>query len=575
MKRENMQPLEEVAVRRSDPVYNAHGYLTKVPVTAIKPFLDRYTNPGDLVLDVFAGSGMVGVAAAMRGRRAILTDISRLGRHIGSNFLNFVSHEDLDIAASRVLKLASDRASDPYATRCLGCDASATLSRSIWSMVYRCPSCAEEVVFFETVDPSQEAGRLGRCPSCGDRFVKRNAQKLREQKVRDVISCECSRTLIDQTPSSDDYVMPASLEWPDLEIDSHREMFRRSALAKHGQTTTSSFFSTRNLAALAALRGAIAEEPDEALRNKLLFAFTAILPRASKRYQWGPKRPLNAQNQTYYVAPVFLEWNVFDLFARKLAAIKRSDNFIRAEVNSLPTTNSVDVRYVTTSADDLAFLPDESVDYVFTDPPFGSNIFYSDMNLFQEAWLDERTDPTREAVIPTNGNREADGKRYESLLTGALRECARVLKPEGRLSLVFSNSSGEVWAMAQRAIHHAGFSIEGDGVCLLDKGQRSVKGLASGYERVVTTDLIMTMRKVSNPNAHQGMPEESLKESIAGVIKDEGAGLSPSYLYLRVIKKYLKRGWMVDDLSYGRMLEAAGDLGLLVDNRSGRFQSST
>ncbi|MGI8519155.1 MAG: DNA methyltransferase [Actinomycetota bacterium] len=564
-------PLEVIAVRRSDPVYNAHGYLTKVPVAAITPFLDRYTSPGDVVLDVFAGSGMTGVAAALRGRRAVLTDISRLGAHVGSNYLNFVSHSELEEAASLVLKFARDRANDPYATACASCDATGTLSRSIWSVVYRCPSCSDEVVFFNTVDPATPNAGAGKCPSCSARFTKRNAERLREQRVKDVIACECSRTLIEQEPADNNYCVPDLLSWPDLPIESHREMFRRSALAKHGLTSTATFFSKRNLAALAALRDAILEEPDAAIRDKLLFVFTAILPRASKRYQWGPTRPLNAQNQTYYVAAVFLEWNVFDLFARKLKAVEKSDQFILAEVDSLFANQTIDVRYEVASADDLHFLANESIDYVFTDPPFGSNIFYSDMTLFQEAWLGQLTDPTKEAVIATNGNREKNGRRYESLLTGALRECARVLKPSGRFSLVFSNSSGDVWAMAQRAIQQAGFEIEPDGVCLLDKGQRSVKGLTSGYERVVTTDLIMTMRKSTVQDCPRVEPGESIDESIARVLSDEGSGISPSYLYLRVIKRYLRRGWALDRLSYGHILETADDLGLRVDSRTGRF----
>ena len=49
-----------VQVRRSDPVYMAHAYLTKVPVTAIAPFIEAFTEPGDVVLDPFAGSGMTG-----------------------------------------------------------------------------------------------------------------------------------------------------------------------------------------------------------------------------------------------------------------------------------------------------------------------------------------------------------------------------------------------------------------------------------------------------------------------------------------------------------------------------------
>ena len=77
-----------VQVRRRDPVYMAHAYLTKVPVTAIAPFIEAFTKPGDVVLDPFAGSGMTGVAAMVTGRRAVLYDVSVLGRHIGSNYVN-------------------------------------------------------------------------------------------------------------------------------------------------------------------------------------------------------------------------------------------------------------------------------------------------------------------------------------------------------------------------------------------------------------------------------------------------------------------------------------------------------
>src|SRR5437899_17344 len=91
------QALDEIAVRRSDPVYNAHGYLTKVPVSAIMPLIERYTAPGDVVLDVFAGSGMTGVAAAMTGRRAVLVDISELGRHVGTNYVRLVDGPELSL----------------------------------------------------------------------------------------------------------------------------------------------------------------------------------------------------------------------------------------------------------------------------------------------------------------------------------------------------------------------------------------------------------------------------------------------------------------------------------------------
>src|SRR5712671_2893042 len=50
---------------KNDLIYNAHSYHTKVPPRAIVPYILHYTEPGDLILDPFCGSGMTGVAAMM------------------------------------------------------------------------------------------------------------------------------------------------------------------------------------------------------------------------------------------------------------------------------------------------------------------------------------------------------------------------------------------------------------------------------------------------------------------------------------------------------------------------------
>src|SRR5690606_8636256 len=188
-------------------------------------------------------------------------------------------------------------------------------------------------------------------------------------------------------------------DYPQVEITPDRQMYQVSALGRNKLTSVASFYSPRNLAVLATLRAEIAKVNDEHIRSKLLFAFTACLTRASKRYQWSKQRPLNAANANYYVAPVFYEWNVFDLFARKIAAMSRSDDWIRQRRGDGSLFDSeLDVQYTIASADKLP-LPAASVDYVFTDPPFGSNLFYADMALFQEGWLGDFTDVNLEAVI--------------------------------------------------------------------------------------------------------------------------------------------------------------------------------
>src|SRR3989440_2389859 len=57
----------DVSEGKNDPIYNAHSYHTKVPHKAIMRYILHYTEPGDVVLDGFAGSGMTGVAAQICG----------------------------------------------------------------------------------------------------------------------------------------------------------------------------------------------------------------------------------------------------------------------------------------------------------------------------------------------------------------------------------------------------------------------------------------------------------------------------------------------------------------------------
>ena len=55
---------QPVKAGKSTPIYKAHSYHTKVPPLGIVPYIEHYTDRGDLVLDSFCGSGMAGVATS-------------------------------------------------------------------------------------------------------------------------------------------------------------------------------------------------------------------------------------------------------------------------------------------------------------------------------------------------------------------------------------------------------------------------------------------------------------------------------------------------------------------------------
>ena len=94
--------------------------------------------------------------------------------------------------------------------------------------------------------------------------------------------------------------------------------------------------------------------------DALMFAFTAALNRASRRYQWDAKRPTNVMTGTLYVSSLRYEWNVWSLFRRKAADVLRY-------YRSFPVITA-QVEVFQHSAAALDCRPDRSIDFVFMDP---------------------------------------------------------------------------------------------------------------------------------------------------------------------------------------------------------------
>lgn len=575
---------ETITAPRTDAVYNCHAYLTKVPIGAITPFIEAFTQPGEIVCDMFAGSGMTGLAAATVGRQAALSDISVLGQHIATGYMTEVEPRTFRRKADEVMKNARAALGKLYSVNRAADKQNVEMVRTVWSFTYKCPSCSHELVYLNEMTKKRTSAPE-KCRECSYPFVRRKWSRGLDVPVEVVVRSPEGR-LVEQPVTKLDYATIRAAEAderqsevPSLEIDATREMFSRSGLGKAGLTNTSQFFSPRNAIALVELWRAINSVKDAKLRKKLSFSFTAILPRASRRYQWSAQRPLNAQNQTYYIAPVYYEWNVFELFNRKIEAAIRADEEVLQSAPLFARDESK-FSYTLSSADSLSHLADESVDYVFTDPPFGSNIFYSDMNLFHEAWLGKTTDHAEEAVMHTTGKKKSGAaQRYEDLLRGAFEEAYRVLKPGKYLSVVFGNSDGQIWGLVQRAVRDAGFDGVPAHVAILDKGQRSVKGLNSGTEGVVTVDLIVTLQKPSKTGSRKKASE--LVQADAAVLIQEAVKTlpsshvaNPSHFYASLLRRAITRHELVDHLHLSDVLIALRNSGFTVDKKTGLLSQS-
>ena len=542
-----------IEVSKASTIYRAHSYHTKVPPAAIAPFIDAFTEPGDLVSDPFCGSGMTGVAALALDRNALLSDLSPAAVHIARNYTAPCNPEDFRRALARVEKEVSATMRWLYMPVGSG---EAQIEYTVWSDIFACAECASEVAYWDAVHTGDIKAPI--CPECGAPFEKGNLAWVGERPVQTHVSAE-GRRMSAHPSNPQEIELIQEIEatsipyWtPSLAFGRDREMWRL-AHGVMGIADAAGFYSTRNLHALAALRHAIVKVASGRVREALLFAFTACVNRASKRYQWNAKRPTNVMTGTMYVSSLRYEWNVLSLFRRKARDVLR---FYEARKES-----GTSAQVFQSSATDLGSIPDGAVDMVFMDPPFGSNIFYADSSLLWDAWLGTETDQTNEIVVNRKRSRVAGGKDlelYGDLMAEALAESARILRRDGRSVLAFSNTNDQVWTELQDAISDAG--LETRSVHVLDKGQPSIKGVKGqlGKERVTRLDLTLTLahrKRAARPRkaASQAFLDNSVEQALASgvsaadhvytaVLRDAlRADLSASGITIRSVEERRKR----------------------------------
>ena len=196
----------DVSVGKTDPLYKAHSYHTKVPHLAIVPSILHYTEPGDLVLDGFAGSGMTGVAAQWCGsapaayrhelemewkkqgksapkwglRRVILNDLSPAATFIAANYnLPF----DVEAFAKAGLQLLQDVEQEVgwmYETLHKDGKTKGRIEYTVWSQIYSCPECAGEVNFIDEAldEKTKRVKDVFPCPNCGAELTKQKMERL-------------------------------------------------------------------------------------------------------------------------------------------------------------------------------------------------------------------------------------------------------------------------------------------------------------------------------------------------------------------------------------------------------------
>lgn len=552
-------------------VYDAHTYHTKVPPQGIGPLIEHYTRPGDVVLDPFCGSGMTGVAATNLGRRALLSDLSPAAVFIAYNLNTPIDHHRYLNAVRAVISRCQDVEQELYSTHCRTCCELTPMLYMVWSYGLLCNHCDQEFVLWDVARDERESVRESKilaefaCPHCGKHLKKRKLKRTKQYPVSVGYRC-CKAGLKECTAPPDDFdrrLLERLEKGPPKGLWYPRDGFpdginTRQPIAA-GVTSIDKAYTPRALHAMALLWEITSAWPEEDVRDKLRFTVTSLYQRVtvfSEFRFWGG----SGNTANYNVPAIMNEQNVFTTFERKANTI----SWYFREAAAKPRQ----VEVSTQSACCLSQLPDGSVDYIFTDPPFGANINYSEMNFLWESWLRVKTDNREEVIVNKVQGKDYDD--YQRLLCCAFREMRRVLKETSWLTVVFHNSSEKAWNAIQTSLDEAGFRIEGTQT--FDKEHGTFKMFVS--ENAVGYDLVLHCRKSNEAvhylNGHASADgREDAREYIYRTLREESDSYQVRYLHVARDDEFdyrrLYANWLRDALPRTRVSLSFEEFRAIVD----------
>jgi 16S rRNA G966 N2-methylase RsmD len=427
-------------------MYVWHKYWSRKTWNVVGEHIQAYTKPHQIVFDPFAGSGVVAIEAARNKRRAIVCDLNPIASCITDLTLRRVDTLKLLEAFERVRAKVQKRVAELYTVHCLKCGE---------PLVADC--CVREG------DELVEVRYKG-CPHCEYRCE--TGCKPRKKDLDALAELE-DKSIKEWYPRN-------RLFYPDGEPFKEKQKY----------DSLDQLFTKRNLRAAAMIYEAIEQEGSPQLKKFLLGAFTSMIHLCTRMMPVGTPAPSNHYTffsspgwtqHSYWSALHYMEQNVWDKFE---GAVTGNQGIINAKNESnellgdVKVTNDwqkvldgeADIAIVTDDCVELMKkMPEESVDYVFTDPPYDASIQYGELSYLWNAWLKADYRYTENIVtheVIRNEHQKKPFEVYNALLNNSFQGFYKVLRAERCLTLTFHNPTFMVRNATVRAGVFSGFDYE-------------------------------------------------------------------------------------------------------------------
>ena len=490
---DNLKPIDHAVVAKPHtPVYKMHRYFARRPWSVFRSLIEHYSNPGSIVLDPFCGGGVTVVEGLRLRRKVIGVDLNPLATFVTRCEILPCDLEQLEKEFKRIEAEIKGKIDALYLTKCPKCKKEVPADWFEWSNVYECPDCHKENIISEC--KKLRAGTY-QCEGCKTPLQPMKAIRKAPVMINVFVSCPDCKNKGIKPPDEHDIELAQKIESEfDKRTVPYKQLIpddpfpdgdrqRDDALYQKGIRKFADIFTKRNLLANAMMKAAISKSKNLFLWHTFSASLRFTNRMVFRQEGWQGGKPIEWAGHAYWMPEVSIEQNVLSCFRNRSRAIPKGKRETQAELGEYPReannwgdlsekTGHASFWLLTQSAHAVP-LPDQSVDAIITDPPYGGNVQYLELSALWVVWIREILEndgtidysneaiETRHSGFPTAKSH----KHYRDMLFKIFKECHRVLKPKRWMVMTFHNREFEVWNAIHLAAHDAGFKLaEHDGM---------------------------------------------------------------------------------------------------------------
>ena len=392
-----------------------------------------------------------------------------------------------------------------------------SINYTVWSDIFICQSCGGEIVFWDAAfnSETEKVSDTFFCPHCRAECRKLGLERVWEtifdhqtgtshkqlRRLPVLINYSVGKKRYRKKVTESDIALlqlTSSLQFQTLPTERMLDIGERwgdtwRAGQNAGITHTHHFFTARNWAIISFLK-------ENSASPQIWWLVQSVVNKTSNLMCLNADGIGRVQKGTLYISSVIQEMNPCHMVRISLG------DLLRAYSEGWRCSNAA----IATGSAERTFITNNSVKYIFTDPPFGGNLQYAELNFIWEALLSVKTQLKDEAV--TDESRQRLLPDYQRSMTKAFQEYFRVLMPGHWMTVEFHNSANAIWNSIQEGLEHAGFIVAD--IRVLDKRQGSFNQATT--TGAVKADLVISCYK---PHAEFELRFQELKGQPEGVLE--------------------------------------------------------